>query len=143
MSHTTEIKDIVFSDIDALKAAVADLNKMGVKCSLKEKATPRMYSRGQLPEAPYVLHLDNAAYDIGFYYDKAMGGYIAKTDFFGGTVAAQLGAKISGKESQNQGYMGKLYQSYAVNAATRQAVRQGYSVRRVTKPDGSIQLIAQ
>ncbi len=143
MSHTTEIKDIVFSDIEALRAAVADLNKMGVKCTLKEKATPRMYSPGQLPEAPYVLNLTNASYDVGFYFDKAMGGYIAKTDFFGGTVAKQLGAKTSGKESQNQGYMGKLYQAYAVAAASRQAIRQGYSVRRVTKPDGSIQLIAQ
>ena len=36
--------------------------------------------------------------------------------------------------------MGKLYQAYAVNAAVRQAAKQGYRVNRVTRPDGTVQL---
>ena len=36
--------------------------------------------------------------------------------------------------------MGRLYQGYAVNAAVRQATKQGYRVQRSVKADGSIQL---
>lgn len=140
MSHTTEIKDIVFSDIEALKAAVRDLGKAGVKCSLKENVKPRMYYKDQLPVAPYVLALENASYDVGFYKEDGK-NYVAKTDFYGGSVASQLGATPAKGESADQARLGKLYQYYAVNAAARQAARQGYSVRRVTKADGTIQLI--
>jgi hypothetical protein len=37
--------------------------------------------------------------------------------------------------------MGKLFQTYAVTAAKRKAVQQGYNVREQKRADGSIQLI--
>lgn len=141
MSHNTTIDEIVFTDIDALKMAVTDLNKLGIKSSLIENAVPRAYSHGQLKQAPYVLKLENGQYDVGFYYDKAKKGYVAMADFYAGYVADQLGAKTGKGESAAQGQMGKLFNAYAVNAATRQAIRQGYSVRRVNKQDGGVQLI--
>jgi hypothetical protein len=132
---------LVFSDVEALKAAVKDLQKRGVVCSLVEKAVPRMYYAGQLPAADYVLKLDQANYDVGFFYDKAKKGLIAKTDFFAGSVQNVLGAPTKAGESQAQANMGKLYHAYARAAATRQAIKQGYTVRTVDKPDGSCQLI--
>ena len=141
MSHTTEIASVVFTDIGALQAAVADLNKAGVSCSLIQNATPRAYYPGQkgLEQAPYVLKLNNCPYDVGFYANDK-GGYTARTDFWGNHVASQLGAKAAQGENHQQAAMGKLYQAYAVNAAVRQAAKQGYRVNRVTRPDGTVQL---
>lgn len=132
---------MVFTDIGALQAAVADLNKSGVSCSLVQNATPRAYYPGQkgLEQAPYVLKLNNCPYDVGF-YDNGKGGYTARTDFWGGHVSGQLGATAQANENKEQASMGKLYQAYAVNAAVRQAAKQGYRVNRVTRPDGTVQL---
>ena len=141
MSHVTTIDELVFTDLAALKAAVASLQNSGVKCSLHANTVPRAYFARQLPVADQVLKLDDAKYDIGFYHDAAKKGMIAKTDFYANSVGAVLGAKVKPGESEAQRNMGKLYHHSAVAAATRQAVKQGYQVRTVNKPDGSVQLI--
>lgn len=141
MSHNTTIDEIVFSDIKALEAAVADLNKAGVDCELIKDVVPRAYSSGQLGKAPYVLKLNKGRYDVGFYWNKAKGGYEAKTDFFSNYVRGQLGASIKDGESQAQAHMGKLFSAYVIQAATRKAAQQGYSVQRSNKADGSVRLV--
>lgn len=92
-------------------------------------------------EAAYVLKLEGAPYDIGFYMDAKKKGLVARTDLFAGRVSAVLGAPISGKESPEQAALGKLYQTYAIHAATRKAVQQGLSVKRVNNSDGSVKLV--
>lgn len=143
MSHTTEIGEIVFKDMTALTAAVAEMQANGVRCSLVKDAAPRAYYQNQQGMGPanYVLKLDDAPYDVGFYKDDKKGGYVARTDLFLGHVARVLGAQAKTGESQSQAALGKLYQTYAVHATTRQAVKQGYSVRRVNKPDGTVSLV--
>lgn len=143
MSHTTAITSVVFTDIAALKQAVVELKSSGVNCELLENAKPRAYYSAQegMGQADYVLKLNDSRYDVGFYKDKEAGGYVARTDLFGGDVQRQLGAQAQGTESPQQAALGKLYQGYAINAATRQAARQGYRVRRVTKADGTVQLV--
>jgi hypothetical protein len=143
VSHTTEISSIVFSDIEALRLAVRDLQKSGVRCELREKATPRAFYNNQqgMGLADYVLHLHDSPYDVGFYTDSKVKGYVARTDLFLGHVQKVLGAPAQKGEKEEQAALGRLYQAYAVNAATRQAARQGYSCRRVTKADGTVQLI--
>jgi hypothetical protein len=143
MSHTTEIKGIVFNDMVALQLAVIELNAAGIACSLQENAKPRAYYSAQegMGVAPYMLKLDNSRYDVGFYEDTELKGYVARTDLFGGDVARQLGVAAAAGGNPQQAAMGKLYQGYAVSAACRQAAKQGYRVRRQTKPDGTIQLI--
>lgn len=141
MSHTTEITSVVFTDMGALHAAVAELNKAGIKCSMIQNATPRAYYPNQtgLGLAPHVLNLQGCPYDVGF-YDNGKGGFVARTDLWAGHVASQLGVKAGPGESAPQAAMGKLYQAYAVNAAVRQAAKQGYRVTRTTKADGTVQL---
>ena len=144
MSHTTEINNIVFNDIDALRLAVADLNKAGVKCDLAEKSTARAYypnQPGMSGTLDYVLRLHGSRYDVAFVKDEKAKGYVARTDLWGGDVEKVLGAKCAAGENQAQAALGKLYQSYAINAATRQAAKQGYAVRKVTKADSTVQLI--
>lgn len=141
MSHTTEIKSIVFTDLGALHAAVAELNKSGVSCQLVPDATPRAFYENQegLGRAPYVLKLNTCPYDVGFYSNNK-GGYTARTDLWMNHVSNVLGAPVQGNENPQQAALGKLYQSYAINAAVRQAAKQGYRVSRTTKQDGTVQL---
>jgi hypothetical protein len=143
MSHTTEINNIVFADIEALKAAVNELNSKGIKCTLVKGGTPRAYYQNQqgMGAADYTLQLDGSPYDIGFYTDKEKKGLVARTDLFMGHVARVLGAQASAGESQAQAALGQLYQTYAIHAATRKAVQQGMSVKRVNNADGSVRLV--
>lgn len=144
MSHTTEITDIVFNDIEALKLAVGELRRNGIDCELKQKATARAYypdQSGMAGEMDYVLRLKGAPYDVAFVKTDDGKGYAARTDLWNGNVERVLGATAREGESKEQAALGKLNQMYAVHAATRQAAKQGFSVRRVTKPDGSIQLV--
>lgn len=144
MSHTTEIENIVFNDVGALKLAVKDLQKQGIKCELREKTTARAYYTNQAGMSgthDYVLHLADSKYDVAFVKDEKAKGYMARTDLFMNSVANVLGVAPQAGESAGQAALGKLNQSYAVHAATRQAAKQGYSVRKVTKPDGTIQLV--
>lgn len=143
MSHTTEVTTVVFHDVDALRLAVRDLQAAGVKCTLQEKVKPRAYYANQqgMGVADYVLRLEDAPYDVGFYNDPKVKGYVARTDLFAGRVANVLGAQARPGEAAEQAALGKLYHAYAVNAAVRQAAKQGYAVRKVTKADGTVQLI--
>lgn len=143
MSHTTTIDTIVFSDVDALQAAVNELAGKGVRCSLSKGGTPRAYFPDQTGMGPadYVLRLEDAPYDIGFYKDQSKGGYVARTDLFAGHISRILGAPKVNNESDAQAALGKLYRTYAAHAVTRQAMRQGRSVRRIDNPDGSIRMV--
>lgn len=147
MSHTTVINTIVISDAHALRAAVKDMQKAGIKCSLKESATPRAWTANQkgLGPADFVLHLHTAKYDVGLYYNEQLKGYEARCDFSQGSIEKRLGvtppegAKRNSQE-YSQAQLGRLYQAYGVCATERQARAQGYSVQRSTLKDGTVQL---
>lgn len=143
MSHTTEINDVVFTDITALQAAVNELASKGVKCSLQKGGTPRAFYLSQqgMGPADYVLKLHDCPYDVGFYTDSAKKGMVARTDLFSGRVAAVLGVPAQAGENAARAAMGKLYQTYAIHAATRKAAAQGLTVKRLNNTDGSVKLI--
>lgn len=137
------MKDVVFTDIGALEAAVAELKAKGVKCDLIKGGTPRAYFSNQqgMGAADYVLKLHDSPYDVGFYQDASVKGMVARTDLYGNHIAGLLGAPALNGESPQQAALGKLYQTYAIHATTRQAAKQGYSVRRNVKADGTVTLI--
>jgi len=143
MSHTTSITDIVFSDIEALTAAVAELRSKGVAITLEKGGTPRAYFTNQtgMGEAAYVLRLATSKYDVGLYRNAEKGGYEARTDLFMGEVARVLGVTQTKGVSIERAALGKLYQTYAVHAATRQAIKKGYTVNRINAPDGTVKLV--
>lgn len=143
MSHTSEISNIVFSDVAALKAAVTELSSKGIKCALVADATPRAYYSNQqgMGKADYVLQLQDAPYDVGFYKTGKGQGMVARTDLFGGHISRILGANPAKGESAQQAALGKLNQTYAIHAATRKAVQQGMTVQRVNNSDGSVRLV--
>jgi hypothetical protein len=140
MSHTSTVKSIKIQSIPALRSAIDELARMGIQCSLVEKATPRAYFPNQegMGQADYVIRLEQSPYDIGLY--KTDTGYEARTDFFGGSIERALGVKPTSKESTEQARMGKLFQMYGVHAATEAARMKGHMVQRITKPNGVIAL---
>lgn len=139
MSHTSTIDGIVITDIEALKAAIKELKSNGINCELLENAVPRAYYQNQsgMEKAPYVVGLKDARYDVGLYPSGTGKGFEARTDLFAGSVHEVLGE--TGDYSP-KGSLAKLNKLYAVHAATRQAIKKGYTVRRINKDDGSIQL---
>lgn len=145
MSHTTTINSVVFVDIHAVSAALAELNSSGVRCSLIQGGTPRAYYPNQsgLGPADYVIHLTDCAYDVGLYFNAAKKGYEARADLFANRVGSILGstAPMRPSESYEQTQMGKLFQLYAVHATIRKAAQQGMTARRINKEDGSIRVV--
>lgn len=141
MSHTTTIKAIKITSIDALRIAVNELKSQGIKCELAENVKPRSYSANQqgMGVAPYVLRIPDANYDVGFYQTDD-GSYEARTDFFLGSVAKVLGVPAADRERAEQAQLGKLYQAYGIAVVEEQARRQGHSVRRIPQADGGVKL---
>ncbi len=142
MSHTTKIAGIKITEVSALRKAITELAKSGVKIELLENAVPRAYYQNQqgMGKADFVVKLADAAYDIGL-YKQADGSYEPRTDFFGGSVERVLGAKASKKENMDQARLGKMMQLYGIHAATEKATKQGYSVRRQAGKDGEMKLV--
>lgn len=142
MSHTSTISAVKILSVSALRAAVDELNASGVRCSLTEGGKPRAYYDNQqgLGEADFVLQLPGANYDVGLYKSED-GSYEARTDFWGGSVAACLGAAPSKPENAEQAKLGRLFQLYAIHATTEQAVRKGLTVRRTAGENGKIKLV--
>lgn len=132
MSHTTSISSIVIADTNALRLAIAELKAEGIKCDLLENAKPRAYYENQagLGVAPLVIQLHDARYDVGLYMNEKIGGYEARTDLYGGSVAKVLGNQHLEGVPNEQTSLGKLYQRYAVCAAEQQALMQGFSPSR-------------
>lgn len=141
MSHTTTVNSIKITDINALRSAVEELSRLGMRISLKQDATPRAYYSEQegMGLADYVVQLDDSKYDIGLYKSKD-GHYEARTDFYSGSVESVLGVQAGEGEDVSQARMGKLYQMYAVHAAEQQAFRQGYTASRHEMADGTLQV---
>ena len=140
MSHVTKIAGIKITQISALRTAVAELAKTGTKISLLENAVPRAYTAGQMKRADFVISIPDASFDIGL-YKQADGSYEAQTDFYNGGVERVLGAQPTKKENAQQAKLGKLFQLYGIAAATEQAVKKGYTVRRQAGKDGEIKLV--
>lgn len=143
MSHTAIIDSVVISDKNALVATIAELKHNGIKCDLLEDTLARAYytdQAGMDQPAKFVIKLHDSPYDVGL-YDKADGkGWEARTDLYQGHVQKILGSTRMEGETKEQAALGKLFQTYAINAATQKAVQQGYQVNRVTKQDGTVQL---
>ena len=143
MSHTTRIDEIVFSDIESLKEAIKELKTSGIRCDLVTDQKPRAYyanQEGMDMEMPYVLKLEDSKYDVGFVYDAQKQGYVARADLFAGAINRVLGAPPKTTENKNQAQIGKLVQSYAIAAATKQWIREGYDVHKITHPGGDVTL---
>ena len=144
MSHTARIKGIKISSIEALRSTVAELNDQGIKCSIVLNAAPRAFYQSQegLGTTDYVIQLADSRYDIGLYKQND-GSYEPRCDFWANDISKLLGVLPvdSSPARTEQAKLGKLFQTYAIHAASEQAFNQGYMTERITNEDGTVQLI--
>lgn len=151
MSHTTQIKGLAIKDVSAMRAAVQELNRQGIRCELVENHKPRMYYDDQLRRHGYgketadlCLKLKDSRYDVGF-MKQADGTYAPVFDTWEGYVADQLGASCpmpNTEEGRAQHAIGKFCQSYAVEAAKNAAISQGYMVEAADiDQNGNVNLV--
>jgi len=120
MSHFTTIQTQI-RDIEALKATCSELGLV-----LCENSHSRGYS-GNNVTGEIVIRL-KGPYDIAL-NRQADGSYGITADLWNGHVEREVGTKY-----------GRLIQLYGVHKATREAWRNGYSVKRLPLKDGSIKL---
>lgn len=141
MSHTTTISGITIKDIPALRSAIQELKSKGVKCDLLENEVPRAYFDNQegMGKADYVVKLHDSRFDVGL-YKNSKNEFEARADLHAGHVASVLGSTPKKGEDARQAAMGKMFQMYAVHAATRKATQQGFTIQRNVLKDGTIQL---
>ena len=151
MSHTATVKAVRITNINALRAALVELNAQGIRCSLAENVKPRAFYENQdgMGVAPYVILLPDAKYDIGLYPSEG-GGYEARTDFWKGSLGGHsgkpvedlLGARCSKAGNEEQAKLGKLFQAYGIHATIDEARKKGLSVRRISDADtGRVKLV--
>lgn len=138
MSHTSTVKSVVITSLPALKMAVDELAKEGIKIALQDGGVPRAYYSNQngLGPADYVLVLGGCPYDVGL-YNNGKGGFEARTDLWQGKVAKVLGVPNAKTPEES---LGKLFQAYAVNAAIRHATSQGLRYSRSKDAAGNVVL---
>jgi hypothetical protein len=147
MSHTTKLKGTVIRNIEAMRAAIAELAAQGVAVELVEKAKPRMYYQNQHGVCEYVVRLPNSRFDVGLDLQED-GSYVPVFDTHANLVGQHLGADVNvcpvprGQEGQAAHQIGKLMQSYAKHAAMQEAAAQGYIVENsYTDDKGQVHLV--
>lgn len=130
MSHTTTLKSVAISDVEALQQAVDFLVANGLNASLVENAKPRMYYANQYGVCDYVLRLNDCVYDVGF-AKQADGTYAPVFDSWGGHIQKQIGNPSScpvpkTEEERQAAAVASLLNAYGVHAAKRQLESDGY-----------------
>jgi hypothetical protein len=121
MSHFTDIKPkTTLKNIAALEMACKELG-----LELIPNGMARGYA-GQSTKGDYVIKL-KGPYDVALI--KSEDGYAIRTDWWAGHVEKEIGKNA-----------GRLMQEYGVAAATMEARKQGYMVKRNVMKDGSIKL---
>ena len=120
MSHFTTIETLI-KDIDALRAACAELN-----LTVVQNAQARGFGSNQ-HHGDYVVQL-KGPYDIAVCH-QSDGHYTLVADQWDGHVENEVGKSFS-----------RLLQLYGVHKATREAQKRGLSVKRKQLANGTIKL---
>lgn len=143
MSHNTIIKEMKVTDLNALRRAVTELSREGVKIGLNESGTFRTW-QGQPNKCDVTVELPNEQFDVGFTKQKD-GTYLPVFDHMldrNSSIACDWrGGYHAG---HNGDAIAKLIQRYGVCAAETKLANEGYATQRVINAkDKSIKLVAE
>lgn len=139
MSHVTKI-EIEIRDLEALAAACTRIGCTFVPgqgfyawygTSVGDTPLPEGFAEEDLGKCEHAIRVPRASYEIGVVSRRdGQPGYALLWDSWSaGGLEHELGKGAR-----------KLVQAYGVEAATRAARRQGYSVTETTQSDGSVVL---
>ena len=147
MSHVTKLAGVVITDIGAVRAAVQELNSLGVTVGIAENQKPRVHGYDSVEKCDYVLTLPGA-YDVGL-KRNAEGNYEPVLDVYQGHVGRYLaptcpvpGTRAYQSQEHTQHEIGRFLQLYAKHAAMNAAATAGHIVDSCfTDAEGNIQLV--
>lgn len=144
MSHTTRVSEVRVHDIDALQAAVTELQSQGVNVTLERDAPCRIW--GQAPIKPFVVHNHAGRFDVGFEEAKDGNGYTPIFDYHGGELYNVMGqGKQQAKTPEERvlSNIARLMQAYAIKALSNAAYQAAGTVNTVKQEDGSYIMLVQ
>lgn len=139
MSHIAKI-EIEVRDLDALEAACRRIGCEFVRAQLAYRwygrsvgdyPLPAGFSVEDLGKCEHAIQVPGARYEIGVVTrrDSRPGYALLWDSYSAGGLERVLGQSAR-----------KLVQAYGIEAATRAARRQGYSVTETVQPDGAVLL---
>lgn len=133
MSHTTTLKTVKITNIEAMRSAIAFLverSKGKLKMELVANAKPRMYYANQYGVTDYVIKLPNCPYDIALTKQKD-GTYAIAYDAWAGHIRGQVGDPSNVRHTDPDmiaaSDVASLLNAYGVFAAQQQLYEQGYT----------------
>lgn len=152
MSHTTTVKSVPIKDINAIRSAVEDLKKAGIKCELLQDAKPRLYYANQHGKTDFVVKLHDSPYDLGL-EKQDNGSYAMIFDEWGGNMKKHIGTTVAACDlPQNeaerqvvkkQEHVAKFVQAYTTNATKNQLTAEGYLVEELVDANtGEVSIVA-
>ena len=142
MSHNVVFKDVKFTDIQALRAAVQELARSGVNIKLSDKKTFRTY--GSNPNTcDMVIELPGCVHDIGLQRQKD-GTLTPIFDPYDHNISANVGLPQYCDYNSPGRHIGKLVQTYVACKTEKEAVNQGYSTtREFDKKTGTLSVVVE
>jgi hypothetical protein len=160
MSHVVSIATRL-EDLTAVELACAELSKLtGRKMTLERNVgsyrwfgtsvgdypLPAGFSKEDLGKCEHRITVDGCGYDIGLARAKDGKGYVMLFDFWGpgnGLLDALCTAEQAQAVRQNKAACtaGRFMQSYGVHKAELSARKLGYTTKRQTLANGSVNVL--
>lgn len=132
MSHVTRVDSVPIESIEAVRAAVKELQGQGIKIELVAKQAPRMFFPHHETECDWVLKLQDCVYDIGLEAKKDTNGkfthFEPMLDVYKDKIHAILGNEHT-EGTVTEKAIGKFLSAYQKNNMMITAKKQGYNVR--------------
>lgn len=137
MSHNVTVTDVELTDKQAIKGAVEELQRRGVKMQCVENTRYVGYNTAQsFDNCELVLKFDDSPYDVGLKYNEATSSYDIVYDPFMGHISRNIGTRkgaeslVENAPSQIQSDMGQFIQAYNACRVENQAIMSGKSVSK-------------
>lgn len=144
MSHNVKLKDLAFTDIAVVRAAVKELAREGSPIQLIEGTEVTMRGwRGAQAKVDACIRIENSQYDVGLQWNAEKKQYdvitesMMRGELSGGMGAAATSKTIGGNSCTvdwNAMVLGRLHQRYNIIRDEITAARNGMMTKRVNDP---------
>jgi len=143
MSHNVIIDNVKIASLPALRIAIGELIKEGVRVSLDETARTFRTYHGQPNHCDIAIKLPTEQYDVGL-VKQPDGSY---APVFDSDLARnhQIACEWTPGDYKNRdrGTIGKLMQRYSACAVEYEMAMSGHTTRREAGKDGEIEVVVE
>lgn len=140
MSHNVSIAGVKITDLNALQAAISELQQEGSRITFEPEGKAFRTWPGQPNSCDAVIRLPAERFDVGL-RKQADGSYVPIFDHMLNNNQS-ISCEVPTRENRMDGRfaLGRLLQRYAVCVAEQQAAAEGHMVSRNKDDAGNIVL---